>query len=84
MKTTLFYLLFISSLYGNSLDQNLSRNCSEIINEIDSLKKEKFNNTSSKISTIILGSGYVYGLSNEEIDIKIRLLKLELSSCKWI
>jgi len=82
MKTILLYLLLTTSMYANASDQNVSRGCHEVIHEIDSLKKEKAYNASSKIASLILGGAYVYGLSNKEIDVKIRLLRLELTSCK--
>jgi len=81
MKSILFVLL-ICSVYGSPMDQNTSRICSEIINEIDLLKNEKLKNTSSKIVTIIFAGRYGYGLSNDEIDMKIRVLQLKLLNCQ--
>ena len=68
-------------MHGESSEKNTLKTCSQIRSEIDSLKNEKVLNTSSKITSIVFGGGYPYGLSNEEIDIKIRILKLELLNC---
>jgi len=82
MKSILLFMLLICFLNGSSMDQNTSRICSEIINEIDLLKNEKLKNTSSKIVTIIFSGSYGYGLSNDEIDMKIRVLQLKLLNCQ--
>jgi len=82
MKSILLFMLLICFLSGSSMDQNTSRMCSEIINEINFLKNEKLKNTSSKIVTIIFTGGYGYGLSNDEIDMKIRVLQLKLLNCQ--
>ena len=82
MKMKLMFFLLLSQLYGESFDHNQSRSCFDIMNEIDLLQKEKLNNTSTKVATLIFGGAYVFGMSNKEIDMKIRALKLELSECK--
>lgn len=82
MKITILYLLIIFELHANTIDNNITIDCDEIKKEIDLLKQEKLINTSTKVATYFLGGGYIYGITNKEIDARIRVLKMKLSSCE--
>ncbi len=82
MKKIILNLFFLSSLYGETFDQNATRTCSEISDEINVLEKQKLENSTSRFAAFLFGGIYAYGLSNDDIDMKIRLLKLELSDCR--
>lgn len=76
-------MIAVESVHGiDNADANQLRNCSEILHEIDALEKEKLRRRSTKIATLIFAGSYVYDISTEVIDMKIRALKLELSQCK--
>lgn len=82
MRKLISSLLLLSSVYADIPDQNNTRSCSQITDDIHELRKEKFRNVSSRIATIFMGGGYVYGRSNNGINMKIRLLELERAHCK--
>ncbi|MBU0720144.1 hypothetical protein KJ877_02255 [bacterium] len=84
MKMILAFLFLLSQLYGESFEHMHSRSCLEIMKEIDLLKKEKFDNTSAKVATFFFAGAYVFGISNKEIDMKIRALRLGLFNCSDI
>lgn len=83
IKVILILFLILSQLKADSLDQNKSRSCSVIINKINLLEDEKVYTTSAKIVALLFNSGsYSYEASNEEANMKIRILKVELSECE--
>ena len=82
MKKIVLNLFFLSFLYGETFDQNATRTCSEISDEINVLEKQKLENSTSRFAALLFGGMYVDGVSDDKIDMKIRLLKLELSDCR--
>lgn len=82
MKPVIFSFLILSQLYCDTYDSNTSRSCYEMLREIGSLKEEQRINRYSKVATFLFG-GYLYEKRPEEkeVDVKIRVLKLELSTC---
>ena len=82
MKKIVLNLFFLSSLYGETFNQNATRTCSEISDEINVLEKEKLERSTSRFAAFLFGGMYVDGVSDDEIDMKIRLLKLERSDCR--
>ena len=84
MKIIFIFFLILSYLHGGSSNDNYSRSCYEIIHEIDLLEEEKTDELATnvgKVATFLLTGNLIVSDSNKEINMKIKILKLELATC---
>ncbi len=82
MKPLFLFLLLSLQSHAYTHENNITKSCVDIIQEIATLKKERSCRTSSKAATFLLGGGYVVGMSNQEMDMKIKVLEYQLSDCQ--
>ena len=55
--------------------------CSEITEELKSLKKEKYSDMASTAAVALMGS-YAYAQEKKELNEKIKVLEMQLSECQ--
>ena len=84
MKTFVLLNFFFVSLFSDSSTYK-DRTCNEIVKEIKILEGERLDEPTTqvaKISTFLLTGNYIAGGDNKDVEMKIRILKLELKSCR--